>query len=219
MRQDWAAYLGWVRNTVGVPVRNNTEVVDIDSAPGGLLAAQFGDGSVRFARKVVLATGQNGAGMWWMPSFVSALPIQFRAHAADPIDFDTLRGRRVAVLGAGASAFDNAAMALEAGAAEVALFCRRTEPQVVQPYRWAMFAGFLQHISDLDPVSSISLFSTRFFVVAATGRADRLDGGHPYVQHRLNHEFWTVRFLHQRHDDRGAEAGLRGDARAVHGGC
>ena len=53
------------------------------------------------------------------------------------------------MLGAGASALDNAAMALEAGAADVAVYCRRLEPQVVQPYRWLTFAGFLSHLSDL----------------------------------------------------------------------
>ncbi len=79
-----------------------------------------------------------------MPDFVAALPAQFRAHAADPMDFAALRGKVVAVLGAGASAFDNAAMALEHGAAEVHLFCRRAEPQLVQPYRWLTFSGFLQ---------------------------------------------------------------------------
>jgi cation diffusion facilitator CzcD-associated flavoprotein CzcO len=85
-----------------------------------------------------------------MPDFVAALPSELRAHAADPIDFERLRGKIVAVLGAGASAFDNAAVALESGAAEVHLFCRRLEPQVIQPYRWLTFRGFLQHLSELD---------------------------------------------------------------------
>jgi cation diffusion facilitator CzcD-associated flavoprotein CzcO len=149
-REDWAAYLDWVRDTVGVPIRSETEVADIAPAANGLLSVHFGGGDVRFARKVVLATGQEGAGSWWMPGFVEALPARFRAHAADPIDFGALRGRRVAVLGAGASAFDNAAMALESGAAIVTLFCRRAKPQVVQPYRWLTFAGFLRHLGDLD---------------------------------------------------------------------
>jgi cation diffusion facilitator CzcD-associated flavoprotein CzcO len=152
-REDWAAYLLWVRDTVGVPVRNDVAVTGIGPAPGGLLAATVSDASgaqVRYARKIVLATGQDGAGHWWMPEFVAELPTHLRAHAADAIDFAALRGRRVAVLGAGASAFDNAAMALEAGAAEVGLFCRRPEPQVVQPYRWLSFAGFLRHLSELD---------------------------------------------------------------------
>lgn len=154
-REDWATYLGWVRDTVGVAVQNDTACVDIAPAPDGLLAVTLrsaGGDVVRHARKVVLATGQDGAGIWWMPDFVAALPAHLRAHTADPIDFAALRHRRVAVLGAGASAFDNAAMALEAGAREVVLFCRRAEPQVVQPYRFVTFAGFLRHLSDLDDV-------------------------------------------------------------------
>jgi cation diffusion facilitator CzcD-associated flavoprotein CzcO len=152
-RESWAEYLLWMRDTVDVPVRNGVAVEAIGPAEGGLLAVTLRDAeglSIRHARKVVLATGQEGGGHWWMPDFIAALPPTFRAHAADPIDFAALRGRRVAVLGAGASAFDNAAMALEAGAARVDLFCRRAEPQVVQPYRWLTFAGFLRHLSDLD---------------------------------------------------------------------
>jgi FAD-dependent urate hydroxylase len=152
-REDWAAYLTWVRETVALPLQSETEVIDIAPAGPGLLAVALRNQSqitYRYARKVVLATGQEGAGFWWMPDFVAALPASRRASTADPIDFAALRGRRVAVLGAGASAFDNAAMALEAGAAEVTLFCRRASPQVVQPYRWLTFAGFLRHLSDLD---------------------------------------------------------------------
>jgi cation diffusion facilitator CzcD-associated flavoprotein CzcO len=52
-------------------------------------------------------------------------------------------------LGAGASAFDNAATALEAGA-EVHLFCRRPELQRVQPYKWLSFPAFFRHLADLD---------------------------------------------------------------------
>lgn len=149
-RQDWAAYLNWVRDTVGIPLRSETEVVDIAQASDQLLAVTFRDGTICFTRKVALATGQDGGGVWWMPDFVTALPPAFRAHAADPIEFARLRGQLVAVLGAGASAFDNAAMALEAGARQVTLFCRRPEPQVVQPFRWLTFAGFLRHASDLE---------------------------------------------------------------------
>ena len=152
-RELWAEYLLWVRDVTGVPVRNGAEVLDIAPAADGLLAVtvqEDGASHVLHTRKVVLATGQDGTGRWWMPEFVAALPPRFRAHAADPIDFAALRGKVVAVLGAGASALDNAAMALEAGAASVHLFCRRPEPQLVQPYRWLTFAGFLRHVSDLD---------------------------------------------------------------------
>ncbi|MBE9606946.1 NAD(P)/FAD-dependent oxidoreductase [Acetobacteraceae bacterium H6797] len=154
-REDWAEYLLWVRDTVGVPVRNETEVVGIAPA-GDLLAVTLRDAdgkeTVRHTRKLVLATGQESMGRWSMPAFLEKLPAALRAHNADPIDFEALRGKRVAVLGAGASAFDNAATALEAGAAEVHLFCRRPKPQLVQPYLWLTFQGFLRHFSELGDV-------------------------------------------------------------------
>jgi cation diffusion facilitator CzcD-associated flavoprotein CzcO len=153
-RRNWAEYLLWMRDVTGVPVRNETEIVGVAPAADGLLAVSLrgpgGAAETLHCRKLVLATGQDGAGCWWMPDFVAALPTALRAHAADPIDFPALSGKIVAVLGAGASALDNAATALEHGAAEVHLFCRRMEPQLIQPYRWLTFAGFLRHLSDLD---------------------------------------------------------------------
>jgi cation diffusion facilitator CzcD-associated flavoprotein CzcO len=146
-KELWNDYLLWYRRVTGVPVRNGVEAGRIAPArtDDGLpcLEVETSAGPM-LARKVVLATGQEDAGRWWMPDFVAALPTGMRAHSADDIDFTRLRGKVVAVLGAGASAFDNAATALEHGAAEVHLFCRRAEPQLVQPYRWLTFAGFLQ---------------------------------------------------------------------------
>lgn len=148
-KEVWNDYLVWFRRVVGIPVRNGVEAGRITPArtDDGLpcLAIETSEGVV-LARKVVLATGQEGVGHWWMPAFLAALPGKARAHAVEEIDFAALRGKRVAVLGAGASAFDNAATALEAGAAEVHLFCRRAEPMVIQPYRWLTFAGFLRHM-------------------------------------------------------------------------
>jgi FAD-dependent urate hydroxylase len=151
-REDWNDYLLFVRKVTGVRVQNETELTGL-SHEGGLIRAELkgpGGSRVVFARKVVLATGQDSVGRWWMPDFVEALPETLRAHAADPIDFSRLEGKVVAVLGAGASAFDNAAVALEQGASEVHLFCRRIDPQVIQPYRWLTFRGFLKHLGDLD---------------------------------------------------------------------
>ena len=51
----------------------------------------------------------------------------FWAHSADEIDFAALKGKRVGVVGAGASAMDNAAEALEQGAASLDLFVRRKD--------------------------------------------------------------------------------------------
>jgi cation diffusion facilitator CzcD-associated flavoprotein CzcO len=152
-KEKWNDYLLWFRRTVGIPVRNGVEAGPISPArtDDGLpcLSVETSAGPM-LARKVVLATGQEGVGAWWMPDFLSALPQHLRAHASEPIDFARLAGKVVAVLGAGASAFDNAATALEAGAAEVHLFCRRADPMIIQPYRWLTFAGFLRHMADMD---------------------------------------------------------------------
>src|SRR5699024_9280543 len=78
------------------------------------------------ARRVVLATGRKGLGGPAIPDFIDrSLFPSFAAHTADEIDFSSLRGRHVAVVGAGASAWDNAAVALENGAAVVDMFARR----------------------------------------------------------------------------------------------
>src|SRR5690349_10461016 len=152
-RELWAEYLLWFRRVLDLPVRNGCEVIEISPAAGGLLAARVQTADcidTFFARKIVLATGQEGMGDWTVPEPLRHLPSSVCVHAAQSIDFAGLRGKRVAVIGAGASAFDNAATALEAGAAEVQLFCRRAEIQVIQPYRWLTFRGFLRHFCDLD---------------------------------------------------------------------
>jgi cation diffusion facilitator CzcD-associated flavoprotein CzcO len=149
----WAEYLLWLRRVVELPVRNGWELLEIAPAAGGLLAAlvkSAGGAETLYARKIVLATGQEGMGDWTIPERLRHLPSSLCVHAAQVIDFASLRGKQVAVIGAGASAFDNAATALEAGAAEVHLLCRRAEIQLIQPYRWLTFRGFLRHLSDLD---------------------------------------------------------------------
>lgn len=149
---QWNDYLQWYRAVLDLPVRNGVTVTRLvpDAADDGsrCFAVHTDDGEIRYARKVVLATGQDGTGRWWMPEFIDALPAHLRAHTCDEIDFASLRGKTVAVLGAGASAFDNAATALEHGA-EVHLFCRRAEPSVVQPYRYITFNGFIRHMGDM----------------------------------------------------------------------
>ena len=152
-RQHWADYLDWYRRVTGLPVRNGYEVIDIAPSAGGLLAATVRTSDAietLYARKIVLATGQEGMGDWTIPAALRDLPREDCVHAGQPIAFDGLRGQRVAVIGAGASAFDNAAMALEAGAATVHLLCRRDAIQLIQPYRWLTFRGFLRHFCELD---------------------------------------------------------------------
>jgi cation diffusion facilitator CzcD-associated flavoprotein CzcO len=148
----WADYLGWYRRTLSLPVRNGVELLSLAPCPEGLAARVREDGAERtiLARKVVLATGIETPGRWWMPEFVASLPAHLRAHTGDAIDFAALAGKHVAVLGAGASAFDNAATALEHGA-RVTLCCRRPALQRIQPYKQISYAGFFRgfpHLPD-----------------------------------------------------------------------
>ena len=152
-RHLWAEYLLWFRRAVGLTVHNGCELLEIAPATDGLLAATVQRGVVAetlYARKIVLATGQEAMGNWSIPEPLRHLPARLVARASEQIDFDALAGQKVAVIGAGATAFDNAAAALEAGAAEVHLLCRRAEIQLIQPYRWLTFRGFLRHFCDLD---------------------------------------------------------------------
>jgi cation diffusion facilitator CzcD-associated flavoprotein CzcO len=153
LRESWAEYLIWFKRAVGLTVRNGCELLEIAPTANELLAATVACGGTTetlYARKIVLATGQEAMGNWTIPEPLRHLPAARIARCSDDIDFAALAGRTVAVIGAGATAFDNAAMALEAGAAEVHLFCRRAEIQLIQPYRWLTFRGFLRHFCDLD---------------------------------------------------------------------
>jgi FAD-dependent urate hydroxylase len=153
-RELWQAYLLWVRKVAGIDVTNDAEVGDIEPLDDGLFAVHAKIGGVAetlLARKVVLATGIEGSGRWFVPSMITAaLPRERYAHTAEPIDFAALDGKAIAVIGAGASAFDNAAMALEHNAASVELLARRTRLPTVNPNRWMEFSGFLRHFGDLD---------------------------------------------------------------------
>jgi len=153
-KENWHGYLQWYRRVLELPVENGTTLTGIEPAESSrfLRARIERKAGAQFlhARKIVLAHGIESSGAWWMPAALGRLAAHLRAHAADEIDFSRLAGRRVAVIGAGASAFDNAAAALEAGAAEVRLYCRRERLQRVQPYKYLSFNGFFRHFRELD---------------------------------------------------------------------
>ena len=156
-RQAWADYLRWYRTTLDIPVESGMAVTDIRAGPNGTLLVETRCGpsaTTRMARTVVIATGFDGAGGWRVPDLVSrALPRDRYDHTNGPIDFARLHGARVAVLGHGASAFDNANWALEAGAARVDLCFRRDRLPRVNPHRHLENAGTMTHYPWLDPAT------------------------------------------------------------------
>lgn len=153
-RGAWHEYLLWYKDVLGLEVENGTSVESIlphgdsDVLRADIVTPRGRD--VVYARKIVLATGLEGSGTWRIPDVVSRhLPPEKFAHSSQLIDFSQLKGRRVAVLGAGASAFDNAAAALESGATNVDLFVRRAKLPQVNPLYWMNFSGVLGHFCEL----------------------------------------------------------------------
>ena len=158
-RGEWMAYLRWYRRVLALPVRNDARVARIEPQRG-LHHVTLADGETLRARKVVLATGIQGGGQWHTPGLVARLPRDRYAHTSEAIDFDGLAGKRIAVLGGGASAFDNATTALEAGAAQVHVFMRRKAMPRVNPIRFMERAGMTRRYPALDDAGKYAVMAS-----------------------------------------------------------
>jgi cation diffusion facilitator CzcD-associated flavoprotein CzcO len=127
-RLQWADYLAWFQKATSMQVGYRTRLVEIEPA-GDLLRLHLeADGAPRVetTRKVVLANGYAGAGGPSLPDYVRDVPRRLWTHSTGAIPFDSFKGKVIAVVGAGANAFDAAGVALESGAAEVHMFDRRS---------------------------------------------------------------------------------------------
>lgn len=154
-RLDWHEYLIWYRKVTGVDVDFNTRVTGVfppETEHGNfrIVAEVNGDEIEYHARRVIFALGLDGGGGPFLPPMVKSLPKELRAHTEDAIDFSSLAGKRVAILGGGASGFDNASAALEAGAASVSVHIRRQEVPTHNSLRWMEFPGMQEHFFDLS---------------------------------------------------------------------
>ncbi|MFT3834173.1 MAG: NAD(P)/FAD-dependent oxidoreductase [Micropruina sp.] len=153
-RPMWMEYLKWYREVMQIPVENDTHVTRIMPRPDGLIELQIAGGERPsiLTRNVVMATGRDGLGEPTIPGFVEGLERhQLWAHSADPIDFDRLKGKRVVVIGVGASAVDNAAEALEAGAGEVRLLARRKQCRQINKLMGIGSYGVTAGFAKIDP--------------------------------------------------------------------
>ena len=144
LRIDWADYLTWYRRFLGIAIRYRTKLLRIEPGDGHFRLHLDVDGhaKVETTRRIILCTGFTGNGGPYVPSVLSeGLPAKLYAHTESAIDFAALHGRHVAVIGAAASAFDAAGVALEAGAASVHLFARRPTIAAVPITRSRGYAG------------------------------------------------------------------------------
>ncbi len=145
----WQGFLHWYRDASAVTTVASTRVrsLVVGGADDPLTLHLDGpDGEWMLpARHVVLATGIEGAGGKHLPPLLDGLPADRVHHTHDDIDFSALAGLRIGILGAGTGAFDNAATALEHGAASVDVHMRRPSMPQVSPYRWMEFAGLIEN--------------------------------------------------------------------------
>lgn len=95
-----------------VPKLEETNVTSVRPIDGGFELATA-DAQIVKARRVVVATGITSFG--YVPPELAELPRELVSHSSDHHDLSRFKGRRVAVLGAGASALDLAALLHETG--------------------------------------------------------------------------------------------------------
>src|SRR5258708_10943480 len=96
-------------------MRNDTRLTGFRPENGLIACAVMENGKPRtlWTRTLVFATGIEGNGARQVPDFITKnLPRECWAHTHEPIDFPSLKGQTVAVLGGAASSFDNAIMAV-----------------------------------------------------------------------------------------------------------
>lgn len=152
-RTQWMDYLNWYRKMVAAPIENDCEMTAIEASGNGVvmsLRTKAGERKV-VARRVVLANGRDGLGGAYIPEIFRGLSKLCSAHSSDEIDFAKLQGRTVGVIGAGASAVDNAAEALEAGASHVAMLVRRPDVPRVNRGMGIGSAGMWAGFQNLPP--------------------------------------------------------------------
>ncbi|MFC4321773.1 flavin-containing monooxygenase [Litchfieldia salsa] len=165
-RGDWMNYLRWYRKVLGLPVINEVKLNLIEPTVEGIhrlhLEGNGAPSSTILARKVVLATGIQGGGEWHVPPMVSEnLPNHLYSHTSKNIDFDRLKGKKIAILGGGASAFDNANYALSEGVGEAHVFVRRKELPRINPIRQMEESGLIERyhaLSDEDKYAVMAHF-------------------------------------------------------------
>jgi FAD-dependent urate hydroxylase len=115
----FAEYVEWVQRRL-VPEVEKVQVCELAREPNGFRLG-LSTGEVVSARRVVVATGL--ANYQRLPEVFTELPTELVSHTALSLDHSAFKERRVAVVGAGQSALEAAAL-LHEGGAQVTLLVR-----------------------------------------------------------------------------------------------
>ncbi|MEP4378440.1 MAG: FAD/NAD(P)-binding protein [Alphaproteobacteria bacterium] len=151
-RVMWMDYLIWYRRILNVPVQNDSLVEDIVPVDDDLLRLTInraGTAQHVHARTVIVSTGTEGLGSRSIPASIRALPKWLWAHSNEIIDMRGFAGKRIGVLGSGASAYDAAIAAVDAGAVSARICFRRAQIPTQNPRRRMENSGYLSHFPEL----------------------------------------------------------------------
>lgn len=163
-RLDWNDYLVFFRWVTGSQVRHRSFVHAVhkptsEDGPFAVEVVEAGNPAspsvTLYARRIVFALGLIGGGGTNVPPMIKSLPRSRWLHTEEEFELESLEGKRVAVLGGGASGFDNAGAALEAGASKAIVFMRRNEVPNSNPLRWMEFPGMQEHYYDLSDAQKL----------------------------------------------------------------
>lgn len=216
----WADYLDWYGRILDLPIQNDTTIQDIAWNEGEqcfyLQAIHQGKPEQYKARFIVFATGMESAGGKNIPAIVEdSLPEHVYHHTMDRIDFPAFAGKRVVVIGGGASAFDNALMMLKAGAASVDIAVRRPQLTNMNRIRWSEWNGYHRHYIDLPDEKKWAYSLAEF-------RLGQLPPTHTYYQ-AMSHPRFTlytdapIKSLDYRGNEQAGEiVGQYGDSTLAH---
>jgi cation diffusion facilitator CzcD-associated flavoprotein CzcO len=143
-------YLQWYRKVLALPIENE-KTLHFILPENDILALKI-DFETLYSRKIILATGRGGFGGFRDVSYVQNLPQGTYAHTTENIDFSALHGKKVAIIGAGASGFDAANAALIKGAS-VDIIVRRPHLPFINKAASLTYSGFSEgyyHLSDKE---------------------------------------------------------------------
>jgi hypothetical protein len=151
-RLIWADYLDWYGEVLDLPIEYDVDVQDIAWLPErGCFELTTSRGEVH-CQFVVVCSGIESAGLQRFPGLVrETLPPSVYSHTMSDLPAEYLADRDVVVVGGGASAFDTANAALEAGARSVDLMLRRQGlPPIHRVCLASRWNGYHRHYVELS---------------------------------------------------------------------
>lgn len=178
-RLVWHDYLNWFRKVLKLPVQFNSEMSsltwDEENQCYKLVINRNNTQEVVFAQKVILATGLDGSGKWMVPEFIETkLRRTQYSQAAWPIGEESVRGKSVAILGAGPNAFDLAVESEKMGAKSIEIYSKRDRLMNLHCFKWGEFTGFMKCFVDLNDDQKYS-FAARMFEMGQPPVPERVE--------------------------------------------